>query len=67
MTESIAALFQGWPPGLLLVVAAVPIAMLPHKINQVAMLMLPVIGLAHLVGMPKSFGTRLNSSNLRLK
>ncbi|MDC1295728.1 Na(+)/H(+) antiporter subunit D [Myxococcota bacterium] len=55
MTESIAALFQGWPPGLLLVIAAVPVSMLPHKISQVAMLMLPVIGLAHLIGMPEEF------------
>jgi multicomponent Na+:H+ antiporter subunit D len=52
MTESFAALFQGAPPGLLLVVLAIPAALLPHRLSQLAMGALPLIGLAHLHGLP---------------
>ena len=45
MTEFLAAFSHanafGFPPGLLLVVAAIPAALLPHRLSQAAMLSLP--------------------------
>jgi multicomponent Na+:H+ antiporter subunit D len=48
-------LVNGLPPGLLLIVAAVPAVLLPHRLSQVAMLALPILGLAHLMSMPIGF------------
>lgn len=55
MTELLTALGQGSPPGLLLVLAAIPVALLPHRVSQAAMLTLPVIGLYQLFQMPAEF------------
>ena len=41
MTDLLAALLQGSPPGLLLVLAAIPVALLPQRLSQPAMLALP--------------------------
>ncbi len=62
MTESFAglsAILLGSPPGLLLVLAAVPAALLPHRISQVVMLALPVIGLYQLFQLPVGFSQTL--------
>ncbi len=63
MTEFLAAFSHanafGFPPGLLLVVAAIPAALLPHRLSQAAMLSLPVIGLAQLFQMPAEFSQTL--------
>ncbi|MFK7897102.1 MAG: Na(+)/H(+) antiporter subunit D [Myxococcota bacterium] len=48
-------LIMGAPPGLLLMVAVVPIVFLPHRISQGLMLSLPVIGLYQLLQMPIDF------------
>jgi multicomponent Na+:H+ antiporter subunit D len=49
------ALVVGLPPGVLLIVAAIPTAMLPHRLSQAAMMALPVLGLAQLLSMPADF------------
>jgi len=63
MTEFLTALSQaialGSPPGLLLVLAAIPAALLPHRISQGVMLALPAIGLAQLFQMPAEFSQTL--------
>ena len=58
MTEwsaALSAIVHGSPPGLLLVLAAIPVALLPHRISQAAMLTLPVVGLYQLFQMPAEF------------
>jgi len=59
MTDVLAALLQGSPPGLLLVLAAIPVALLPQRLSQPAMLALPVIGLWQLFQMPAEFSQTL--------
>lgn len=49
-------LVNGWPPGVLLILAAVPAVLLPHRISQIVMMGLPLLGLAHLLSMPAEFG-----------
>jgi multicomponent Na+:H+ antiporter subunit D len=44
------------PPGVLLIVAAIPAALLPHRLSQAVMMALPLLGLAHLLSMPAEFG-----------
>jgi multicomponent Na+:H+ antiporter subunit D len=44
------------PPGALLMLGALPAALLPHRIARVFMLLLPVAGLAHLIGLPNGHG-----------
>ena len=46
----------GLPPGVLLIVAAIPAVLLPHRLSQVVMMALPLLGLAHLLSMPAEFG-----------
>ena len=53
--SALSAMSCGAPPGLLLVLAAVPVALLPHKVSQAAMLTLPVVGLYQLFQMPAEF------------
>jgi multicomponent Na+:H+ antiporter subunit D len=53
MTEPLAALFDAAPPGLLLVLLAIPAVLLPHRLSQVAMGLLPLLGLAQLHGLPE--------------
>jgi multicomponent Na+:H+ antiporter subunit D len=56
MTESLVPAFmQYWPPGLLLIVAALPIALLPYRAGHVVMLIAPIVGLAQLLSMPEAF------------
>lgn len=55
------------PPGLLLVVAAVPVALLPHRLSQAAMLALPVLGLAHLLSMPAEVAVGLRLFDFQLE
>jgi multicomponent Na+:H+ antiporter subunit D len=43
------------PPGLLLIVFALPVVLLPHRLSQVAMLALTALGLAHLWALPLGF------------
>lgn len=49
MSESLA---MGLPPGVLLILAAVPAAWLPRRLSQGAMLLLPLIGLAQTLALP---------------
>ncbi len=44
------------PPGLLLIVAAIPAVLLPHRLSQAVMMALPILGLAQLLSMPADFG-----------
>ncbi|MFP6654570.1 MAG: Na(+)/H(+) antiporter subunit D [Myxococcota bacterium] len=48
-------LMNGWPPGVLLILAAIPAVLLPHRLSQAVMMALPVLGLAHLLSMPTEF------------
>ena len=48
-------LMNGLPPGALLILAAIPAALLPHRTSQAVMMALPVLGLAHLLSMPAEF------------
>ncbi|MCR9095306.1 MAG: Na(+)/H(+) antiporter subunit D [bacterium] len=59
MTDLLGAILQGSPPGLLLVLAAIPVALLPQRLSQPAMLVLPVIGLWQLFQMPAEFSQTL--------
>ena len=59
MTESFSQIMQGLPPGLLLVLAAIPAALLPHRASQAVMLALPVMGLYQLFQMPAEFSQSL--------
>ncbi len=59
MTESLAQTLSQWlpwagamPPGLLLMVAAAPVVLLPHRVANVVMLALPLVGLAQLLALP---------------
>jgi multicomponent Na+:H+ antiporter subunit D len=52
MIESIA---QGWPPGLLLIVAALPVVLVPNRIAQGLMLVMPIVGLWQLLSLPLEF------------
>ncbi|MBW2425743.1 MAG: Na(+)/H(+) antiporter subunit D [Deltaproteobacteria bacterium] len=49
MSESIV---QQLPPGVLLMLAAVPAVLLPRRLSQVAMLAIPLVGLAQLLLLP---------------
>ena len=49
------AVLVGVPPGVLLIVMAIPAAMLPYRLSQAAMMALPVLGLTHLLSMPGEF------------
>jgi len=49
-------LVSGLPPGVLLIVAAIPAVLLPHRLSQAVMMALPLLGLAHLLSMPAEFG-----------
>ncbi|MAG29373.1 MAG: Na(+)/H(+) antiporter subunit D [Deltaproteobacteria bacterium] len=55
MIESLASA----PPGLLLIVAAIPAVMLPHRLSQAVMMVLPALGLWHLFQMPSDFSQTL--------
>ena len=48
-------LAHGLPPGVLLIVAAIPAVLLPHRLSQAVMMGLPLLGLAHLLSMPTEF------------
>jgi multicomponent Na+:H+ antiporter subunit D len=48
-------LMNGWPPGVLLILAAIPAALLPNRLSQAVMMALPIAGLAHLLSMPTDF------------
>jgi multicomponent Na+:H+ antiporter subunit D len=48
-------LMNGLPPGVLLIVAAIPSVLLPHRLSQAVMMALPLLGLAHLLSMPAEF------------
>jgi len=48
-------LVHGMPPGVLLIVAAIPAVLLPHRLSQAVMMGLPLLGLAHLLSMPTEF------------
>jgi len=48
-------LVNGLPPGVLLIVAAIPAVLLPHRLSQAVMMALPLLGLAHLLSMPVDF------------
>ncbi len=48
-------LVNGLPPGVLLIVAAIPAVLLPHRLSQAVMMALPLLGLAHLLSMPAEF------------
>ncbi len=45
-------LAESLPPGVLLMIAAVPVVLLPRKLSQVVMLLLPIVGLAQLLALP---------------
>jgi multicomponent Na+:H+ antiporter subunit D len=47
---------NGLPPGSLLILAAIPAVLLPHRLSQAVMMALPVLGLAHLLQMPADYG-----------
>lgn len=55
MTESLAhmlPLAAAMPPGMLLMLAAIPVVFLPRTISNIVMLLLPIIGLAQLLALP---------------
>ncbi len=48
-------LSNGLPPGVLLIVGAIPAVLLPHRPSQIVMMALPLLGLAQLLSMPGEF------------
>jgi multicomponent Na+:H+ antiporter subunit D len=56
MTESLAlSVIPNWPPGLLLIAAALPVVLLPHRVGQALMLLVPILGLGQLLSLPAEF------------
>ena len=45
-------LAESLPPGVLLMLAAAPVVLLPRRLSQAAMLLLPLVGLAQLLALP---------------
>ncbi len=61
MTESLAYPIAGvLPPGALLMVAALPVVLLPHRVANVVMLALPLLGLAQLLALPIGYTDALS-------
>ena len=58
---------MGAPPGLLLMVAAIPVVFLPHRISQGVMLALPAIGLYQLLQMPIDYSYSLQMFDFTLE
>ena len=53
MTESLVGpVLQEWPPGLILILAALPVVLLPHRVGQGLMLLAPMLGLWQLLSLP---------------
>jgi len=52
----IGSFLESVPPGALLLLGALPVALLPHGVARILMLMLPVAGLTHLIGLPNGHG-----------
>ncbi|HEB88965.1 MAG TPA: Na(+)/H(+) antiporter subunit D [Deltaproteobacteria bacterium] len=48
-------LVESVPPGVLLIVAAIPVVLLPYRLSQAVMLALPVLGLMQLLSMPAEY------------
>jgi len=46
---------EAWPPGALLILAALPLVFLPHRIGQALMLIVPIMGLGQLLSLPNDF------------
>lgn len=68
MPESLLdALIMGAPPGLLLMVAAIPVVFLPHRMSQAVLLTLPVIGLYQLLQMPVEYSYSLQLFDFTLE
>ncbi len=68
MPESLLdALIMGAPPGLLLMVAAIPVVFLPHRLSQGVLLALPVIGLYQLLEMPTDYSYSLQVFDFTLE
>ena len=66
MTESLVQTFAplfpwagSMPPGLLLMLAAVPVVFLPHRVGNVVMLLLPLVGLGQLLALPNGYSDTL--------
>lgn len=64
MSESLAT---GLPPGVLLILAALPAAWLPRRLSQGVMLVLPLIGLAQLLALPAEVSQSLELFGLELE
>ena len=60
-------LMNGMPPGALLILAAIPAVLLPHRLSQAVMLVLPVLGLAQLLSMPADFSYSIEVFNYTLQ
>ena len=48
-------LAESLPPGVLLMLAAAPVVLLPRKLSQALMLLLPLVGLAQLLALPVGY------------
>jgi len=56
MTESVVSgVLEGWPPGLLLILAALPVVLVPHRVGHAMMLLVPILGLAQLLALPLDY------------
>jgi len=64
MTESLA---MELPPGLLLILAAIPVVWLPRRLSQGAMLLLPLVGLAQVLALPAEASRFFELFDLRLE
>ena len=60
-------LVNGLPPGVLLILAAIPAVLLPHRLSQATMMALPLVGLAHLLSMPAEFAYSIEVFNYTLQ
>lgn len=60
-------LATGLPPGVLLILAALPAAWLPRRLSQGAMLVLPLIGLAQLLALPAEVSRSLDLFGFELE
>ncbi len=61
------AIVVGSPPGLLLMLAAIPVVFLPHRASQAVMLALPVVGLVQLLQLPADFSQAYSVFDYRLE
>ena len=60
MIESVV---QSWPPGMLLILTALPVVFVPNRLAQGLMLLMPILGLWQLLSLPAEFNHSIEVFN----